>query len=275
MATAAGLLLLACALVLAPNAPGQEGCFGASPTITGSGTIEGTDGDDVILGSDGNDAIQAKGGNDKVCGGGGDDNVGGGPGNDEVGGGAGNDDIHGGAGDDTVLGDEGDDALRGGPDNDVCDGGPGTNTAPTSGFEACETVRNAGAGAGEAPSQKLRAILNRRQEVPRPRRARRARGRFAATLTRTDGGFELRWRLTSRRLTGRRLAAHIHRGPRGTAGPVVIPLCGPCSRRERGTAQVTDQALARSIVMGETYVNVHTRKNPDGEIRGQITRVTE
>jgi hypothetical protein len=36
--------------------------------------------------------------------------------------------------------------------------------------------------------------------------------------------------------------------------------------------QLTDLATAMSN--GETYVNVHTEQNPDGEIRGQISSNT-
>ena len=74
--TAAVVSTIALGLVLAAVAGGQDEpqlCFGATPTITGSGTIVGTGGDDVIVGSAGNDTILAGDGNDKVCGGAGDD----------------------------------------------------------------------------------------------------------------------------------------------------------------------------------------------------------
>ena len=49
-------------------------------TLTGSGQIEGTPGDDVILGSPGNDQINGRGGADVVCAGSGNDTVTLGPG---------------------------------------------------------------------------------------------------------------------------------------------------------------------------------------------------
>ena len=63
-------LALACSgAVLAPAPAGSAGptCFGAEPTITGSGYVEGTDGDDVIL-ADGGSEVHAYGGDDRVCG---------------------------------------------------------------------------------------------------------------------------------------------------------------------------------------------------------------
>jgi hypothetical protein len=247
----------------------QELCSGSPATITGSGMIVGTDGADVIVGSDGSDVIQGRDGNDKLCGGAGDDQIGGGPGDDEIDGGPGNDNLSGGAGDDTVLGGDGDDTLQGGPDTDACDGGAGTNTAVATGFEACETVANATPPGTPPPANIaiLRATLSVRQEIPRPRGTRGGSGTFSATITPTQTGVTLVWRLAFRRLSGRALAAHIHRGRAGRAGPIVVPLCAPCRSGARGTARV-----GRATLSGEIYVNVHTKRNPKGEIRGQIRR---
>jgi CHRD domain-containing protein len=114
------------------------------------------------------------------------------------------------------------------------------------------------------------AALNFRQEVPRPRgRVGFARGAFALTATKSGGSAVLNWRLTFGRLTGRALAAHIHVGARGQAGRVAVPLCGPCRSGARGEATVSGATLA-ALEAGRAYVNVHTRRNPAGEIRGQI-----
>jgi len=50
-------------------------CFGMAPTITGSGEIDGTPGDDVIVGSAGDDKIDGGGGGDVICGLGGNDDI--------------------------------------------------------------------------------------------------------------------------------------------------------------------------------------------------------
>src|SRR3954447_22801404 len=49
-------------------------------TISGSGTIAGTNGNDVIRGSDGPDTISGRNGDDVICGLGGADTLDGGPG---------------------------------------------------------------------------------------------------------------------------------------------------------------------------------------------------
>lgn len=68
-------------------------CAGINVTslITGSGTITGTEGNDLILGSFGADTIDGIGGNDCILGGGGDDMITGGDGTDVCIGGPGND----------------------------------------------------------------------------------------------------------------------------------------------------------------------------------------
>jgi hypothetical protein len=123
-----------------------------------------------------------------------------------------------------------------------------------------------GLGAGDRSAVKLTAKLSAAQEVPRPKAAARAAGTFTATLT----GRRLAWRLTFARLTGPALAAHVHLGARGVAGPVVVPLCGPC--RSGAKRAVTVRAkVASALARDGAYVNVHTKRNPAGEIRGQVT----
>lgn len=120
-----------------------------------------------------------------------------------------------------------------------------------------------GASAGVT---KLTATLNNGQEVPKPD-AKGGSGRFTGTLT----GRSLTWKLTFKNLTGAAAAAHIHLGKRGKAGAVAVPLCGPCRSGVHGKTTVT-ASLARALKNGGAYVNVHTAKNMNGEIRGQIRK---
>jgi Ca2+-binding RTX toxin-like protein len=68
-------------------------CLGKSATITGSGSLSGTAGNDVIVGSESADAIDSKGGNDLICGLGGDDVLIGGLGTDQIDAGSGDDQL--------------------------------------------------------------------------------------------------------------------------------------------------------------------------------------
>jgi hypothetical protein len=114
--------------------------------------------------------------------------------------------------------------------------------------------------------KKLSAKLTAAREVPKPKGVpATATGTFTGTLR----GKKLTFRLTFAHLTGKATAAHIHKGRAGKAGPVLVPLCGPCKSPVVKTVTVTsDQRDA--IEHGATYVNVHTAKNKGGEIRGQI-----
>jgi hypothetical protein len=113
----------------------------------------------------------------------------------------------------------------------------------------------------------LGAKLTAAQEIPKQAVAdAAAHGAFTGTLV----GTKLTWKLTFSKLTGPATAAHIHLGAMGKAGNVIVPLCGPCKSPMTGTATIS-ASLLKQIKKHLTYVNVHTGKNPAGEIRGQVT----
>jgi hypothetical protein len=127
----------------------------------------------------------------------------------------------------------------------------------------------------EATKIQVSASLDAAREVPKPTGSlRAARGSFTATVTRSGSGGTLAWRLSFSGLSGSADAAHVHVAPRGTAGPVAVPLCGPCSSRASGRATV-DRAFLTALASGRTYVNVHTAANAAGEIRGQVGTVAK
>ena len=116
----------------------------------------------------------------------------------------------------------------------------------------------------------MRTALTARQEVPKSKgNVRRATGSFTATITKEGTTGSLAWRLTFARLTGRALAAHVHVGRTGRAGPVAVGLCGPCRSGQRGSVVLNAATLA-ALEAGRAYVNVHTRQNAAGEVRGQL-----
>lgn len=75
------------------------------------------------------------------------------------------------------------------------------------------------------------------------------------------------WTVTVSDLSGDATAAHIH-GPADTdenAGPVI----NMSDAIMEGSAEITD-AQIEELKSGMYYVNIHTEKNPKGEIRGQL-----
>lgn len=69
-------------------------------------------------------------------------------------------------------------------------------------------------------------------------------------------------------------AGHIHVGPVGVAGPIVIPFTDPATGLfvASGCQQV-DQALLKAIIEDPSayYANLHNAAYPAGAIRGQLT----
>jgi hypothetical protein len=77
--------------------------------------------------------------------------------------------------------------------------------------------------------------------------------------------------VTQHDLSSTVIAAHIHKGAKGTNGPVVVPFTAPVNGKARGCTTVAD-ALAKDLAANPDnyYVNVHTTNHPAGEIRGQL-----
>jgi hypothetical protein len=122
--------------------------------------------------------------------------------------------------------------------------------------------------ASGSSSKSFSAHLTASQETP-PTKVAAAKGTFKATLT----GTTLKWTLTYSGLTGAAQQAHIHLGKKGVAGNVAIVLCSSpsqCKSPMKGTAKKVPSSVIKALENGGAYVNVHTVKNPNGEIRGQI-----
>jgi hypothetical protein len=121
--------------------------------------------------------------------------------------------------------------------------------------------------AAMASTYRVKATLTPGADVPKPKGAGLAKGSFVGSYK--QGGAVLKATLTFSGLTGQAMQAHIHTGKRGVAGNVIVPLCGPCTSGKTGTYKIS-KSVVEALESGNTYVNVHTAKNPGGEIRGQI-----
>jgi hypothetical protein len=128
-----------------------------------------------------------------------------------------------------------------------------------------------------ASPTKFGATLNGKSEVPKT--ASKATGK--ATFTIASNGKSISYTLSATGLSGKPQAAHIHLGKVGQAGGVMIaistkpfslPKSGKLTAKQfsaTGSATTFSKAL-KAIRAGNTYVNIHTKKDPGGEIRGQI-----
>ena len=117
---------------------------------------------------------------------------------------------------------------------------------------------------------RFNAVLRAGQEVNGTHRTPSgAAGHFTAELT----GKSLRWTLTFSHLSGRPTIAGLNRGLRGANGVAFKTLCRGCISAVHGTLTLT-ASQADTMLRGGTYVNIHTVRNRQGEIRGQLNRVS-
>jgi hypothetical protein len=137
-------------------------------------------------------------------------------------------------------------------------------------------------------SETFQARLDSSSEVPPPTLD--AGTSPSGTANFTVSGTTVAWKLSASGLSSAPVAAHIHLGAPGAAGPVIVPLAvaaGPSAgsatgegtfdasgvkgKKPDGSAMSLDDVLA-AMRSGGTYVNVHTANNKPGEIRGQIEK---
>ena len=77
------------------------------------------------------------------------------------------------------------------------------------------------------------------------------------------------WAIKSKDLTGPVTAAHFH-GP-ADVGANAAPEIDISKSVDAGSSPITDAQLA-DLKAGKLYLNLHTAKFPDGEIRGQVLK---
>jgi hypothetical protein len=151
-------------------------------------------------------------------------------------------------------------------------------------------VTSAAPGQAAGQGTTLTVQLSGSEQVPAVQTA--GTGQFQGTIV---GNKAITYRLTLAGLSSRVTMAHIHLGKHGANGGVIAWLCGgggkpscPATGSVRGTITAADvnalsgpqpaqrvqrgdlPGMIRAILSDNTYVNVHTTKYPDGEIRGQI-----
>ena len=127
------------------------------------------------------------------------------------------------------------------------------------------------ATAAGTETYKVSAKLNAGQEIPKQVvKAPNATGTFSGSYVEHGKTAKLTWKLTYSGLSGKATAAHIHLGKAGVAGNVLVPLCAANCRSGMTGSATIKASVVKALEAGKTYVNVHTAKNPAGEIRGQV-----
>jgi hypothetical protein len=124
-----------------------------------------------------------------------------------------------------------------------------------------------GITAGPASAKTLNASMNGNVEVPKGDPD--GTGTAKITTSRAKGRVCYDIKLSK---VGSVTAGHIHKGGKGKAGAVVVPLFGAATTRPKGCVTGVKKSLIRSIDRnpGRFYVNVHNADYPGGAVRGQL-----
>jgi hypothetical protein len=119
-----------------------------------------------------------------------------------------------------------------------------------------------------AETMNMKADLTGASEVPPVTTS--AKGSLTATYD--TASKKLSWKGTVSGLSGEATAAHFH-GPAepGKNAGVLVPAPGVKTGAFEGSATLTDDQ-AKALMAGQTYFNIHTAANPQGELRGQVTK---
>ncbi len=122
------------------------------------------------------------------------------------------------------------------------------------------------AGPAHAEMMSFKSDLKGASEIPAI--ASQGTGNVAATYDTTNK--KLAWKGTVSGLSGNATAAHFH-GPAepGKNAGVLVPAPGVTTGPFEGSATLTDDQ-AKALMAGQTYFNIHTAANPNGEVRGQV-----
>ncbi len=121
------------------------------------------------------------------------------------------------------------------------------------------------AGGVSAETLKFKADMTGSGEVPPNESAGKGTGELTVDTTTK----KVTWTVTATGLSGDATAAHFH-GP-AAAGEKADPVVDISTSMKSGSAELTDQQLA-DLQGGKWYLNIHTAKFPDGEIRGQVEK---
>ncbi len=119
-------------------------------------------------------------------------------------------------------------------------------------------------GVGVASAVDAKVALSGSQEVPPVTTSATGVGTITVAADQSIAG--------SIKTTGvKGTAAHIHLGPAGTNGEVIIPLTKDGDNGWTvGPGAKLQDAHYQAFKDGNLYINVHSAAKPSGEIRGQI-----
>ena len=138
-------------------------------------------------------------------------------------------------------------------------------------------------------AEEFTADLTADAEVPAPDVPDDYAGSGSARVTISDDESSVDYEIRYEGLTQPPLAGHIHYGAEGEAGGILLTLehgdgpggpvfVGTVTQAHFTAVEGGPQTFAEALTAirdGDTYINLHTEKNPAGEIRGQLRAVPD
>lgn len=125
------------------------------------------------------------------------------------------------------------------------------------------------AGSASAATVKFHATLDAGSEAPPSK----STGSGEATASLDTATHELTYDVTFKGFASQVTAAHIH-GPAaaGKNAGVVVPLGSAPKSPIHGSAKLTAEQ-EQELTAGMYYINIHSKNNPSGAVRGQLTEM--
>lgn len=118
----------------------------------------------------------------------------------------------------------------------------------------------------------VHASLKAKDETPAQKiKVPNATGFLSGTLVETKTGYDFEWRLTYAKTSGPVTFTNVQEGTATEHGTVIIFLCGPCKSGASGKTYASPGEVGL-LMSGKLFVNLTTKKNPSGEIRGQLKK---
>ena len=117
-----------------------------------------------------------------------------------------------------------------------------------------------------AETKTLTAALTAAEETPPGPEG----GTGAATIVIDEAAGSLCYDLSWNKEAGEPNSGHIHKGPKGMSGPIVVNF-GELPAKPKNCVKVDGNTLkAIAADPGGHYVNLHTGRYPTGSVRGQL-----
>jgi len=128
----------------------------------------------------------------------------------------------------------------------------------------------AAAVAVKVKPQRVNAHLTTRVMVPKPiHTKKKAFGVFSGSYVVEKKDMKLTWKLAFTKLSSKVTGATLREGKPGLIGSTITVLCKPC-KSGQGATTLLRKSAAKAFGSGQAYVQLYTKSNPGGELRGQI-----